>query len=64
VPAEDPDEPFVVPQILNVRHGIVVMENLRLGDLAAAGVHEFLLVATHPKLLGATGAWLAPLAVV
>jgi kynurenine formamidase len=64
VPAEDADEPFVVPQILNVRHGIVVMENLRLGELAAAGVHEFLLVAAHPKLLGATGAWLAPLAVV
>ena len=64
VPAEDPDEPFVVPQILNVRHGIVVMENLRLGELAAAGAHEFALVVSHPKLLGATGAWVAPLALV
>lgn len=64
VPAEDPDEPFVVPQILNVRNGVVVMENLRLGDLAAAGVHEFALVVSHPKLLGATGAWVAPLALV
>jgi len=64
VPAEDPDEPFVVPQMLNVRHGVVVMENLRLHELATAGVHEFLLVVSHPKLLGATGAWIAPLAIV
>jgi kynurenine formamidase len=63
-PAEDVDEPFVVPQTLNVRHGIVVMENLRLCDLAASGVHEFLLVVSHPKLRGATGAWVAPLAIV
>src|SRR5262252_11180361 len=26
-PPEDPDEPFVVPQTLNVHHGIVVVEN-------------------------------------
>ena len=64
VPAEDPDEPFVVPQTLNVRDGIVVMENLRLCDLTDAGVHEFLLVVSHPKLRGATGDWIAPLAVV
>jgi hypothetical protein len=24
-PAEDPKEPFIVPQMLNVRHGIVVV---------------------------------------
>jgi kynurenine formamidase len=64
VPAEDPDEPFVVPQILNVRHGVVVLENLRLGELAAAGVREFLFIVSHPKLRGATGAWVAPLAIV
>jgi kynurenine formamidase len=64
VPAEDPDLPFVVPQMLNTRHGVVVVENLRLGDLAAAGVHEFMLVISHAKLRGATGAWVAPLAIV
>jgi kynurenine formamidase len=63
-PAENPKEPFVVPQTLNVRHGIVVVENLRLGELARAGVHEFLLVISHAKLRGATGAWVAPLAIV
>jgi len=63
-PAEDPKEPFVVPQTLNVRHGIVVVENLRLGEIARAHVHEFLLVVSHAKLRGATGAWIAPLAIV
>jgi kynurenine formamidase len=53
-----------VPQYLNTRHGIVVVENLRLDDLAAAGVHEFMLVISHAKLRGATGAWVAPLAIV
>jgi kynurenine formamidase len=64
VPPEDPDEPFVVPQILNAHHGVVVVENLRLAELAAAGVTEFLLVVSHAKLRGATGAWVAPLAVI
>jgi kynurenine formamidase len=64
VPPEDPDEPFVVPQILNAHHGVVVLENLSLTELAAAGVSEFLFVVSHPKLRGATGAWVAPLAVV
>jgi hypothetical protein len=64
VPPEDPDEPFVVPQTLNVKHGVVVLENLRLAEAADAGVTEFMLVVAHPKLRGATGAWVAPLAVV
>jgi kynurenine formamidase len=63
-PAEDPKEPFVVPQTLNVRHGIVVVENLRLSEIARAHVHEYLLVISHAKLRGATGAWVAPLAIV
>jgi kynurenine formamidase len=63
-PPENPDEPFVVPQTLNVRHGIVVAENLRLEDLARAGIAEFLFVLSHAKLRGATGAWTAPLAIV
>lgn len=64
VPAEDPAEPFVVPQTLNVRHGVVVLENLNLARLAEDGVTEFMLVVSHPRLRGATGAWVAPLAVV
>jgi kynurenine formamidase len=63
VPPEDPDEPFVVPQTLNVRHGVVVLENLRLAEAAATGLREFLLVVSHAKLRGATGSWVTPLAI-
>jgi kynurenine formamidase len=64
VPAEDPARPFEVPQILNVRHGVFVVENLDTSELAADGVQEFALVLTHPKLRGATGAWVSPIALV
>jgi kynurenine formamidase len=64
VPAEDPARPFEVPQTLNVRHGVFVVENLDTSGLAADGVREFALVLTHPKLRGATGAWTSPIALV
>jgi kynurenine formamidase len=64
VPAEDPARPFEVPQTLNVDHGVFIVENLNLSELAADGVREFCLVLTHPKLRGATGAWTAPIALV
>jgi hypothetical protein len=51
-----------VPQTLNVRHGVFVVENLATGALAADGVREFALVLTHPKVRGATGAWASPIA--
>ena len=64
VPAEDPGRPFEVPQFLNVDHGVYVVENLRLDELARDAVHEFALILTHPKLRGATGAWTSPIALV
>jgi kynurenine formamidase len=64
VPAEDPARPFEVPQLLNVRHGVFVVENLDTSGLAADDVAEFALVLTHPKLRGATGAWTSPIALV
>ena len=65
VPAEDPDRPFRVPQILNIEHGIFVVENLDLAELAADRVNgPFALILTHPKLRGATGAWTSPIALV
>jgi kynurenine formamidase len=64
VPAEDPNRPFEVPQLLNVHHGVFIVENLDTGELAADGVREFALVLTHPKLRGATGAWVSPIALV
>ncbi len=38
--------------------------NLDLAELAAAGVREFALILTHPKLRGATCAWTSPIALV
>jgi kynurenine formamidase len=64
VPAEFPDLPFEVPQFLNVRHGVFIVENLDTSELARDGVRQFALVLTHPKLRGATGAWTSPIALV
>jgi kynurenine formamidase len=64
VPAEHPDRPFEVPQNLNLRHGVFVVENLDLAELAATGVRRFALVLTHPRLRGATGAWTSPIALL
>jgi kynurenine formamidase len=64
VPAEDPARPFEVPQILNVRHGVFIVENLDTRELAGDGVREFALILTHPKPRGASGAWTSPIALV
>jgi kynurenine formamidase len=64
VPAEDPDRPFEVPQMLNVDHGVYIVENLDLTLLASHGVRAFALILTHPRLRGATGAWCSPIALV
>jgi kynurenine formamidase len=64
VPAEDPARPFEVPQILNARHGVFVVENLDTAALAADGVRDFALILTHARLRGATGAWTSPIALV
>jgi kynurenine formamidase len=64
VPPEDPARPFEVPKTLNVEHGVFIVENLDTSELAAAGVREFCLILTHPKLRGATGAWTSPIALV
>jgi kynurenine formamidase len=64
VPAENPKRPFEVPQTLNVKHGVFILENLKLENLAHDGVNEFMFVVSHPKVRGATGAWVAPLAII
>lgn len=63
VPGEDPERPFLVPQTLNVRHGLFIMENLATEVLAEAGVYEFMFVLTHHKTRGSTAAIIAPAAV-
>jgi len=49
---------------LLVRHGIHIIENLNLEELAAAGHHEFCFVGVPLKFTGATGSPIRPLALV
>ncbi len=64
--ARDPELGCLLPGhlILLARHGIYIIENLRLDELAAAGYHRFLFVCTPLKLVGATGSPVRPIAVV
>lgn len=63
VPPENPAQPFAVPQLLNVRFGLFIVENLRTSELAHDNVSEFMFVLTHAKVRGATGAWVSPVAI-
>ncbi|TIC88187.1 cyclase family protein [Nocardioides sp. GY 10113] len=51
-------------RVLLVERGIYIVEAMDLEALAAAGVHEFLLVLSPLKFYGATGSPVRPLAVV
>lgn len=64
--AVDPELGVMLPGhlILLARHGIHIIENLDLEQLAHAGRHSFLFVCASPKFVGATGSPVRPLAVV
>jgi kynurenine formamidase len=49
---------------LLVTHGIHILENLNLEELAAAGHHEFCFIGVPLKFRGATGSPIRPLALV
>ena len=55
VPAEDPERPFEVPQFLNARHGVFVVENLDTSELAHDGVREFALSSPTPNCAARAG---------
>lgn len=63
VPGEDPERPFLVPQTMYVKLGLVGLENLATEALAERGVHEFLFVLTHARTRGSTAAVISPAAV-
>jgi kynurenine formamidase len=50
--------------ILLAQHGIYIIENLRLGELAAAAVWRFAFVCTPLKFVGATGSPVRPIALL
>jgi kynurenine formamidase len=61
----NPDSQISLPlhQIALVVHGIHLLENLKLDELAAKRVHEFAFVVQPLKIQGATGSTVAPVAI-
>ena len=61
----NPDKLLSLPihQIALVNHGVHLLENLKLEELAAKGVSEFAFIMQPLKLQGATGSTVAPVAV-
>jgi kynurenine formamidase len=61
----NPDAQLSLPihQIMLVVNGIHLLENIKLDELAAKGIHEFALVVQPLKIQGATGSTVAPIAV-
>ena len=62
-PNPDPAVSNPVHQIMLVVHGIHLLENLKLDELAAGRAYEFALVVQPLKLQGGTGSTVAPIAV-
>jgi len=62
-PSPDPKLSNPVHQIMLVVHGIFLLENLRLDELAAANAYEFALMVQPLKLVGGTGSTVAPTAI-
>jgi kynurenine formamidase len=63
LPNPDPQVSAPVHQILLVVNGIYLLENLKLEELAAKGVHEFAFIMQPLKMQGFTGSTVAPVAV-
>src|SRR5215470_1743844 len=61
----NPDKLVSLPmhQLALVVHGVHLLENLNLEELASKGVNEFALIMQPLKLQGATGSTVAPIAV-
>jgi kynurenine formamidase len=61
----NPDRELSLPvhQIMLVVNGIHLLENMKLDELAAKGVHEFAFVLEPLKIQGGTGSTVAPIAI-
>jgi kynurenine formamidase len=62
-PNPNPQLAGPVHQIMLVVHGIHLLENLRLDELAARRAYEFALIVEPLKIQGGTGSTVAPIAV-
>ena len=63
LPSEDPTMAFPVHQILLVRYGVYILENMVTQELIDDGVSEFMFVLGVPKLEGSVQAIINPLAI-
>ena len=63
VPNPDPQASQPVHQIMLPVHGVHLIENLRLEDLATNRVHEFAFIVQPLKIQGGTGSTVAPVAI-
>jgi len=64
VPSADPNHPHPVHDLLLRRHGVHLLENLWLEDLAVHGEHRVTLVVLALKVEGATASMVRPVALV
>ena len=62
-PGEDPEIVFPVHQLMLVKNGVYVLENIRTEELVADKAWEFLLVIGIPKYVGAVQAIINPVAI-
>jgi kynurenine formamidase len=58
-----PPSDHSVHRYLIVHHGVPLLENLYLEELAAQSCHEFVLIAAPLRLTGASGSWVHPIAI-
>jgi kynurenine formamidase len=59
-----PPKDHAVHRFLLVHHGVTHLENLYLEHLAQQQLYTFLLIVTPLRLVGATGSWVHPIAIV
>jgi kynurenine formamidase len=64
IPSKTPSNPHPVHDYLLRREGVHLMENVFLEQLAQDGVHRFALLCLAPKIAGATGSFVRPVAVI
>lgn len=62
-PSVVPGNPHPVHERLLVESGVHILENIYLEELSAAGAQEFLFLALPPKISGATGGMVRPMAI-
>jgi kynurenine formamidase len=62
-PNPDPQLSLPVHQLALVVHGVHLLENMKLDELAAKGAYEFALALQPLKIQGGTGSTVAPIAI-